>query len=285
MSLGIVAVWWLGGVSACFALTSDGFDKDNSGAAIAGQSDVGVKSVSKAPDKERVADSIAQVEQALLNKWKEIQTISARIITHEELPRGDEMITRDGGGFYHYKKAGGKNLVRVEILNDLPPGKDKPHYNTSTKLLTICDGSFLYHVAEQFGKKRAQKRSTTEAPSILMGGPKVFEYLHEHFELSAGPEEMIDGLATYVIHCKPKVASGDARYYFDKKTGVMIRRIVEDASVKRSQVFGLVDPVVNGKIDDSKFVFEPPEGVEVIDATNPVQAEKSPKTPKSVPEK
>ena len=133
----------------------------------------------------------------------------------------------------------------------------------------VCDGEFLYSVAEEYGEKTAAKYKPDPAQ---FGEPKaVLENLEKHFNIKLLPEQKVDGLDCVVFELTPKnpETSPTARTisYFRKDVGLNIKNSSYDKEGKEAFVSVTSGIEINVSVDVDKFKFTPPAGVTVEDKT------------------
>ena len=86
------------------------------------------------------------------------------------------------------------------------------------------------------------------------------------------PDEKVDGKDTFVIEAVPKGLARQPvtkmKYYLEKENGTVVKLLGYDRA--GSEIMSIVysNIKINPEIDVSRFVFQAPEGVQVMDMTN-----------------
>jgi outer membrane lipoprotein-sorting protein len=133
-----------------------------------------------------------------------------------------------------------------------------------TETLTVADGEYSYSLVEQFGQQMATKQKIDETQSFFPDD-KFFERLGEEFTLKQLKEEKVNGKPTYVIEATPKEESGSGKqvYYFDQKSGMVVKVQIYSPDGKPLTTMTLSNVELNVDIPAERFEFEAPEGVTV----------------------
>jgi outer membrane lipoprotein-sorting protein len=131
----------------------------------------------------------------------------------------------------------------------------------------VCDGEFMYIYSDKAGRKSAVK---LKADARTAGDvTALFDSLRGDYDLKVLPEETVNGQPCYVIE---GTASKELDHplvrqmtWFSKDLGLAVRIVVY---TKAGEVTGRSDTTdikPNAPIEDDRFTFEAPEGVQVRD--------------------
>jgi len=196
------------------------------------------------------ADTLESVEKQLLEKWGQVQTMSAKVTIEGVMPN------MTANGAYELMKKGDKSLFRMELS-----------FGEQVSQTMIGDGDFVYGVMERMGQTQALKAKPDDAQAMDAGSQ--LRALRKTHELKLLPDQSIDGQTTCVIEATPKEPGGGKTItHFAKETGIMLRVITQDATGDPAWTMTMSDVKTNAKIDPSRFVFTAPPGVQVMDMTN-----------------
>ena len=199
------------------------------------------------------ADKVEDIEKAMAEKWGEVKSFSANIETSGAEPSSASK------GMYEYVMKGDKLMFRMEMtMGDASGG------GQGMSMTTISDGEFSYTLMGQMATKMKQDNAQSMDPKA------AFKMLRENYELKVLPDQSVDVQAVYVIEGSPKgggAGGGKTVSYYAKDSGVALKSDTYDASGKLVTTMKLSNVKINPKIAPSRFVFEAPDGVQVMDMT------------------
>ena len=164
---------------------------------------------------------------------------------------------------YDMKAFGQKKTSKGHVLF-VKPGKMRWDYTEPKDNVVVSDGTTLYsYVAadKQARKMMVKDSQMPTALSFLTGKGD----LNKDFNVTLMDAKQLKFEGGYVLKATPKVATNlynFVLFYVDAKTFHVRRVLIVDAQDNRNR-FDFNKPVVNGKIDDSKFKWSPPAGVTV----------------------
>lgn len=220
------------------------------------------------PGKERTLDDVL-VE--LSTKWAKIESLSAEVNMMAQDKNEAQNIQFGGYGDYACIKKGGRLLIRTDIVNTIVP---KPGETTRERKSTIIvDGKFTYMWGEEGGKKFAQKMDTDNDEIVRVGGRALLDQLKSLNELELRPNLVLDGREVYIIAGIPRKGKGRNAFAFDCELGVMVQMHMESESGLSKRTVTFSNFKINPELDESRFEFRPPDGVEIFDMTRKSESE------------
>ena len=207
-------------------------------------------------------ETLESVEKKIVEKWSKLESMSAKM-TMEMSQAG---ASGKSDGTVEYLKRDEKELFRSEMKMTQEMGAQK----MEVSVCMICDGEFAYTSTDMMGQKMVMKQKP-DAMQGSPGGKSMFDNLEKINELKSLPDEKVDGKPTFVIEATPKAAGAQppmkSKLFFAKDTGIMIKMVVLDAEGKSAMTMSYTEVKLNPKIDPGRFVFEAPEGVQIMDMT------------------
>ena len=182
-------------------------------------------------------------------------------------------------GTMAWVRKGAKILMRNEMKDQTVKTEDGKTTETTSDILMVSDGEFLYSLSEVEGKKFVTK---SFAPSAKDSSPSaMFNQLKAYYDIKLLPDETVDGDDCYVFEMKMKPMegvppSGRQVSYYQKKTGISIKNEGFDADGKLTHSSIMKDLKINANVSDDSFKFEIPEGAQVSDMTKQQQQQQPP---------
>lgn len=146
------------------------------------------------------------------------------------------------------------------------PGKMRWNYHTPAKDEIVSDGKTLWYYSQeenQVIESPLSKVSDTETTSTLLSG---LGKIKELFDVSFAKTEGLDGAGSYLLDLKPKTEEegyNKVTIAVDKNTMLVNTMYLYDPYGNLTTV-NLSDISVDKGVPDSLFVFNAPDGVEVI---------------------
>lgn len=180
--------------------------------------------------------------------------------------------TRQTGQFM---RRAGKVLSRIETSAvALRQGGGKEQQSAYSSL-DVCDGDYQYNLMDRGGEVRATRRRVDPAKRYNpFDADRIFRDLEARNDLRVLPDETVDGHDCWAIEMRPhdaegRTAGGWSVAYYDKKTGINIRTIGYDRRGTVRTRMNTTKIRIDEPIDESRFLFEAPEGVTLVDLTEP----------------
>lgn len=196
-------------------------------------------------------------------------TISARIRMSSEMNTGSAVIQSEANGSYEHRRHADKLLYRVEVKNQIKTKTRTRTIENEQDVLTVCDGQFAFTLAEQKGQKPTAVKDLPKASQTLLADRPFFEALVAAFNVTIKPDEQIEGHDVWVLEATPKNPSATqaarSLHYIRKDSAIRVRSSGHDATGRRTQLTSLSDVKLNPPLDAERFLFEAPEGVQVVD--------------------
>jgi outer membrane lipoprotein-sorting protein len=224
--------------------------------------------VSGAAFAETVEESLDKLAAAELK----IKSLSAKYKTMQDMEMGEGMKSKsDSEGTVAWTRKGDRKMIHTSMKSkgvQSFSGQETKFEQSST---TIMDGQYSYTVTEQDGQKSAMKMKV-DGP--VDDSPKAFfTDMKDDYELKLLPDETVDGAACCVVEATPKTPQDDPiakqTFYFRRDSGLNVKMVGRDKANKVVFDHSVTDVQIDADIPADKFVFKAPEGVEVIDMTQP----------------
>ncbi len=213
--------------------------------------------------------TIEEVEQALIASSESLKSYEADMtISGDVRMEGSSMVTT-GYGHMEFKQEGGKQYSRKEMKTSTVTTMSGQETSMDSTSLIITDGEFAYMLMDSMGQKMASK-SKLPATSAGAAHEDMFKALAETNNLKVLPSESVEGEDACVIEITPKeggARAGASTMFYAKKNGMWLKTITLGPEGKPILTVSLTNIKVNGDIDQSRFDFVPPAGVEVSDMT------------------
>jgi outer membrane lipoprotein carrier protein len=161
-------------------------------------------------------------------------------------------------------KAFGQTKTSKGHVLFVKPGKMRWDYTEPKDNVVVSDGTTLwsYVAADKQARKMMVKDSQMPTALAFLTGKGD---LGKEFNLELMDAKQLKFEGGYVLKATPKVATNlynFVLFYVDATTYHVRRVLIVDAQDNRNR-FDFDKPVVNGKVDDSKFKWSPPAGVSV----------------------
>jgi len=188
-------------------------------------------------------------------------------------------------GTAEWLRKGEKARMRSETKCKTTETESGKTTTTPSTITTVDDGTFLWVLTEENGKKTVMKN---QSPGVQMYRPKgFFQQFRTYFDIKLLKDDKVNGDDCYVFEMRMKPMegappSGRQLVYFQKSHGILVKSEGFDANGKLISSSISTDIKVNADISAERFKFKIPEGAQVIDNTSP-QAQ--PAQPESEPEK
>lgn len=143
------------------------------------------------------------------------------------------------------------------------------------KMEMVCDGEFVYTINDGMGQKTATKTKVGDDESFPPPGSKMLlTFLKKDFTLEPLEDKDVDGHACYVLQGLPSGQTPGVNkvvVYFAKENGVPVQMDMYQDGNETPAVMHYTNIKINPELSADKFVFKAPEGVEVMDLTQPAQ--------------
>ncbi len=194
----------------------------------------------------KIKSAKGTVKMDMSGSFQGIEVSSISESTIELLRDGETFMSRNEGTVKSVQKMAGN-----EVKHD-------------AKFLTICDGKFTYSLSESEGQKNATKSKATNPMDLPWSNYK------NNPELKVLPDEKVAGAECFVVEMKvdqgmPGMSMDKMVFYCRKDCGMMVKNIGYLPDGKVLMTSELTNFELNASVPASRFVFEAPEGVNVVD--------------------
>lgn len=212
------------------------------------------------------AAGLEEIQQRILKAYQDVRSLSATLNVETRVGTGQLQREVATSGEFQFLRHDGQTRTRTDVQSTTQwQGQDV----AAQTVLRIHDGACQYVLTTTGDRSYAYK---IESKGLQDHDPrKIFLDLKRDYDVAVRPEESIGGRNTYVIEGRTKAGQSPpyprVRYYFDTRTGLMIKSIGYDKKNEPAQTATLTNLTINERIDPDRFVFRPPPGVEVVDET------------------
>ena len=204
------------------------------------------------------------VEKNVAEKWSQVKSMTAKMTSDSNF-EGQPL---KSFGPIEFMNDNGRELVRLELKIQRP----LPDRVAEALTTMLYDGAYLYTVTDHSGTKAAAKQRP-ENLHIAPGGRRFFQLLRKNNALRVLPDDKLEGQDVYVIEARPKSPTPQTadtiKFFLSKETGMMLKSVGTDANGNVVITNSYSDIKLNGPATAERFKFEPPPGVDMIDATKP----------------
>ena len=138
---------------------------------------------------------------------------------------------------------------------------------TTTESLMVMDGTHVYNYTESNGEKNAMKMEIPEDQD--MSNPLTA--MEDDWKIEVLPDEKIDGADCWVLQLTPKQAPSMPQeaskmiQHIRKDCGMAVKIVTYTADGKPMSTIAISKVELNPSLSEDRFVFNAPEGVEVMD--------------------
>ncbi|MCK4340704.1 MAG: outer membrane lipoprotein-sorting protein [Phycisphaerae bacterium] len=225
------------------------------------------------------ADELESVEKKIVAAWEKHTSLTAKLTVVTKIAGKISVVEGKSEGTLEVARTGAQTLIRQEIAMKRVWKVTGKTHKRERKSTVIFDDRHTYELAESEGKKTATKDVADRQPPVTP--PFMLALLHKDYILKLLPEETLAGRKVYVIEAKPKdpkkVSIPQVVQYIDQERGVVLKSVTYGKNGEPEQTTTFTDFKFGVKIDPERFVFKPPDGVEVIDLTEPKVKQKNQK--------
>ncbi len=218
------------------------------------------------------ADSIDEVEKKIIKAAESVKSAQAKMKMTMNMDQGGQTVTGEGSGTVEYMQKDGKDLFRMEFKNQMVMKMGEQEMKIDQEMLSVGDGEFAWNLSTQMGQKSVTKQNIDDV-DMNPSAEATFKQLRENYQLEVLPDEKVNDQDCWVVKGTPKAESqmasamGNIKYWFSKESGMAVRMVTEDKAGKPAMTVDFTDIKLNANIDPSRFKFEAPEGVQVMDMT------------------
>lgn len=203
------------------------------------------------------------VEEEILRQFKKVKSLEASFESKTTIwyNQGQQQFTL-GKGTVWMLRDGEDVLVRVDMTSKTANGVDQKtevvHRGDKSRGLRYTPMHFM-----SIHWREGQDPFAVE---------QLLEYLRRTHELTFEGSAMRDGAATWVIMARPLEPNPrskviETRYFFGKKTGLLLERIGYDQFKEPHAALKLGTFKLNAKVDKERFELKVPEGIQKFDNT------------------
>jgi len=165
------------------------------------------------------APTLDEIAGVMDTAWEDVQSMSADVTMDFDFPVGNESLALTGSGTFNYLRDGGKDKSRQQITTKIP----EP-FAMEMKVDILFDGEKMHTTMEMMGQKQSQVgEPSLEQGALPPGGSRLMESLRRHLELTALPNETLEGHQVFVLEGIPKDTTAPIqkmRFYIDTQLAV-----------------------------------------------------------------
>ncbi len=217
--------------------------------------------------------TLESIEEAVNTSWEKVHAYTAKMAMEASVPKGPVVLKSKGNGTIEILRAGEKNLLRMEVTNNLSSNMPLMGAGMEQKVLSVFNGEIVYNEIEMMGMKKyakvLPKEDNLQNPT---GGGSLIDSLKKRGEVTVMPDEEVNGVDAYVLQVKvtehnssEQIKPDTIKAYIAKDSGIPVRTVMYDAGGSPLMTANYTDIKVNPELDPKRFEYTPPPGVEVID--------------------
>lgn len=215
------------------------------------------------------AATLEEIEAKVFEAFSKVKTMSAD--TTMEIPPNPQMPGAKMNIAGHLELLVDGDVSK--FAQDMAMKMEMEGQTQEMKMEMVCDGEFMYTINDGMGQKTATKTKIGEDESYPPPGSKMLlNFLKKDFTLEPLEDKDVDGQSCYVLQGLPSSESPGMNkllVYFNKENGVAVQMDLYQGDDEKPAIMRYTNIKINPEISADKFVFKAPEGVEVMDLTNP----------------
>lgn len=223
------------------------------------------------PAKPSSVASWDDVKARVLEQFRKHKFVSGRVETHVFRRVAGGQSETQGSGIFQMKIGPEKTLVRLEMTDNTLRTTSKGIKQETLSRLSVSDGDVVQTLVElepqRWNAYRGRHQGVDTFDVVEIIGNLDAEHSVRMFE-----DATVDGTAVFVLDATPrlfneKIEIQRRRYYFAKNSGLLVKREGFNAAGELRDTFRIADIKIDEPVPDSQFVFQPPQGVQVMDLT------------------
>ncbi|MEM1165795.1 MAG: hypothetical protein AAGI30_05825 [Planctomycetota bacterium] len=219
---------------------------------------------------------LAEVRDALSEAWDKLESYTADLAFTIVPPTGQPPQSLTGSITAKIMN-GDSNVMRTHM--EMGGVVSMGPISATISRENLFDGEFIYSLetieAPVLPEPQVKAEKSRPEPDKKMDARSVFDAMLSEYVVERLDDESGDGMEFFVLKATPKPGSqamqagleGDQIVYFDQATGVVTRMQTQSATGSLQFEMKLHNIETNVDVDESIFVFEVPDGVEVVDRT------------------
>lgn len=219
-------------------------------------------------------DTVDSVEKVLTERWKNVDSYSAKVTLKGLLDFSGRSNETTGTGEFELLKSGDVSRYRLKLDSAMQsPTFSGTEIRTEEKTLSIGDGENIFITKDQrtmgTGARFAGRLSTTSMPRMdlpsVVDVTKVFKTLRDRVKLDLLAVTPPDLPPVYVVEVTPRdetTSLAKMTVFFAKDSGVVLRTISSGRTAEWTMEVNYEEIDLTAKPHPSRFVFQAPkEGV------------------------
>ncbi|MCP4643733.1 MAG: outer membrane lipoprotein carrier protein LolA [bacterium] len=225
-------------------------------------------------------EDLDTVMAALSQRWADVNSFTAEVALTADMPMGPMTVTSEGTGVVEALRSGSRWKMRMEMTNTMDAGVPGLG-GMEAEMLTVSDGEANYIEMAIMGQRKAAKKPVREGTATaLTAETDILKSLREQGDVTLLGETAINGFEAYAVQTvfneerRQETPGGPVRAVtcFAKDSGLRVRvqAFDEDDAILTELTYKKA--TLNPDIDPERFVYTPPEGVEVETVENPGEA-------------
>lgn len=214
-----------------------------------------------------IADTLEEVEKKIVEKMNALTGFECHSISKQDMTSPARMKGEQDSTIKAMKKDG-KWHTRIESKSKMTMDAGGQQQNMDGSMLMINDDKFTYMFSENNGQKSCMKSANAGSQFIL--DESMWKSMHENFNIKLLPDDSVDGRSCWVIEMSPKQTTPGMTNmitWYDKDHGFGIKSIGKDETGKTVMESITKDIKVNQTYPADAFVFNCPDGVQMMDMT------------------
>ena len=212
-------------------------------------------------------ETLEQIEKKLNAAHEKLDAYSSDMQTIQNMTFPQGSMKTDIKGKMEWLRKGDKIMFRMEQKGQSAQNFGGQEMKQDVDTLMISDGEFMYTVNKMMGQTQAMKMKAD--PKMSGETTKMFEALKTQGEVTVLPSEKFDGADCYcvqvVMAANPGNPMSKQKIWFRKDIGMMSKWVAFNDKDETVMTTTNTNIKVGAKIDEARFVFTAPEGVQVQD--------------------
>jgi len=207
------------------------------------------------------ADSLTSVKRAILEKWDELDSMTAVLSATGEHP-ATPTLPKD----YVFSGMGTVNYLRQyeAIYSRCEFRLLSPEIPRRCSVLWVINGKGEYVEGVFMNKITHAHKLEGSDKAFAAGGKPLFDFMEKYFDLKVLPENTVDSEPVYVIQGilkQPELMPGTDKYvfFFSQKTGVLSQMTINTVDLEKPVLTIKADNIkLNEPLSTDRFNYEPP---------------------------
>lgn len=211
-------------------------------------------------------ETIEDVRKKIADMNKNVKSMQADMKMQTKFEQPGFSQSQETVGTYEFKRDGDLVKARSESTMKGTMNAGGMTKEMNQKVLTVSNGKVSYAYSED-----ETGRSVTKIPVQDQVADDPLGSVEDTYDMKLLPDATVNGDAVYVVEMTPKDGqeqqgvTNKLHYFFRKNDGLLTKMVIFGPDGKPMSTMEYTNIKVNVPIDDSRFDYTPPAGVQVID--------------------